>query len=432
MNIANLQLNGIDRNVKKLTTEIELDKGQVRAALQSAINSDAFSGALRLQEFLTYVVEEKLSGRQDGIQGKTIAVDVYNRKIEGLGDGDKVVRVDASRLRRRLDQYYTNEGRRDAISISIPKGGYKPQFNRQSCMAAKIVAPSPTISPGLNLQDPQTTTSQPNKLEMRRRVMFEKSPASLQAFKISLQARYMIWPPSDPVRMNAALDFFERAITLDNKYFGGYAGAASIYAFKAMLPGHGGEKELLAKARNLASKAREINPAEAWVQSTLAWIAFVEKDYDRSIKLSTQAIILDPGDLFVQHFHFAIQVLSGEFEEGLASLEPLALSTEQAVNLNFVNTSVPAYFHLGRYGDTIVQIRMLGEKGGDISPLLMVYLAAAYQASGDTKAAQTVAYDLRTAWPDFQPEELLFRVFRYPEHPKAALDLLYTAGWSSA
>ena len=97
-------MNGIDRNAKKLTTEIELDKGQVRAALQSASNSDAFSGALRLQEFLTYVVEEKLSGRQDGIQGKTIAVDVYNRKIEGLGDGDKVVRVDASRLRRRLDQ----------------------------------------------------------------------------------------------------------------------------------------------------------------------------------------------------------------------------------------------------------------------------------------------------------------------------------------
>lgn len=415
---------------QKLTTESDLDKGQVRAALRSAIKSDAFSGALRLQEFLTYVVEEKLAGRQDGIQGKTIAVDVYNRKIEGLGDRDKVVRVDASRLRRRLDQYYTSEGRQDAINISIPLGGYVPKFNRRSRMAAKTIAPSPTISTGVNLKDPQSKTSQATKLEMQRRVMFEKSPASLQANKIALQARSMIWPPSDPVQLNAALDIFERAIALDNKYFGGYAGAASIYAFKAMLPGHGGESELLTKAHDLASKAREINPTEAWVQSTLAWIAFVEKDYDRSTKLSAQAIILDPSDLFVRHFHFAIQILSGEFEEGLASLEPLALSTEQAVNLSFVNTSVPAYFHLGRYDDTIAQIRMLGEKGGDISPLLMVYLAAAYQASDDTKAAQTVAHELRNAWPDFQPEELLLRVFRFPEHPKAVLDLLYIAGWS--
>jgi tetratricopeptide (TPR) repeat protein len=261
--------------------------------------------------------------------------------------------------------------------------------------------------------------------------MFEKSPASLQAFKFAQQARGMIWPPSDPVRMNAALDLFERAIGLDDKYFGGYSGAATIYAFKAMLPGQGDRDPMLAKARDLASKAREMNPAEAWVQSALAWIAFVEKDYDRSEKLSVQSLILDPDDLFALEFHGVMQILSGEFEGGLASLEPFAANLEHSAHLNFMNACIVAYFHLGRYDDTIANVRKLGEMGGDISPLLMVYLSAAYQASGDGNSAQAVVHDLQTAWPTFQPEKLLSRVFRYPEHPQAVLDLLYAAGWPS-
>ena len=63
----------------------------MRAALSTVVNSEAFAGASRLQEFLSYVVEETLAGRHSGIRGKTIAADVYSRKIDGMPEGDKGV-----------------------------------------------------------------------------------------------------------------------------------------------------------------------------------------------------------------------------------------------------------------------------------------------------------------------------------------------------
>jgi hypothetical protein len=39
---------------------------------------------------------------------------------------DAVVRVDATRLRAKLNDYYATEGSADSLRISIPKGTYMP------------------------------------------------------------------------------------------------------------------------------------------------------------------------------------------------------------------------------------------------------------------------------------------------------------------
>ena len=41
---------------------------------------------------------------------------------------DPVVRIEAGRLRRCLEHYYLTEGVADRVRITIPKGGYVPQF----------------------------------------------------------------------------------------------------------------------------------------------------------------------------------------------------------------------------------------------------------------------------------------------------------------
>lgn len=65
---------------------------------------------------------EKLSGRGEKIMGKSIAQDVYGRRAEKDIATANVVRVDAGRLRRRLELYYAEEGRGDPVRISIAKG----------------------------------------------------------------------------------------------------------------------------------------------------------------------------------------------------------------------------------------------------------------------------------------------------------------------
>ena len=44
---------------------------------------------------------------------------------------DPIVRVEAGRLRDRLSSYYEGEGLADRMLISIPKGGYVPEFSER-------------------------------------------------------------------------------------------------------------------------------------------------------------------------------------------------------------------------------------------------------------------------------------------------------------
>ncbi len=59
----------------------------------------------------------------------------YTLGVEALGRGaafdprtDSIVRVEASRLRSRLDAYNASEGRMDPVRIVLPKGAYVPKF----------------------------------------------------------------------------------------------------------------------------------------------------------------------------------------------------------------------------------------------------------------------------------------------------------------
>jgi serine/threonine-protein kinase len=50
---------------------------------------------------------------------------------------DPLVRVQARRLRARLDRYYREEGQNDRIVIELPKGGYEPAFQRRETSGMK-------------------------------------------------------------------------------------------------------------------------------------------------------------------------------------------------------------------------------------------------------------------------------------------------------
>src|SRR3954451_16640802 len=82
----------------------------------------------RKRRFLKYVVQEPLAGRADRIKACTIAVDVFDRDPSFDPLADPVVRIEAGRLRRCLEHCYLAEGAADRIRITIPKGGYVPQF----------------------------------------------------------------------------------------------------------------------------------------------------------------------------------------------------------------------------------------------------------------------------------------------------------------
>lgn len=106
-----------------------MSEAAIREEVASILASAPFANASRSRRFLEYVVEQALAGRQDLIKEFTIAVEVFGRKDSYDSREHSAVRVEASRVRSRLRQYYEGPGREDRVVIDLPKGGYVPAFS---------------------------------------------------------------------------------------------------------------------------------------------------------------------------------------------------------------------------------------------------------------------------------------------------------------
>jgi TolB-like protein/tetratricopeptide (TPR) repeat protein len=109
----------------------------VRDHLSAVLASTAFAQVDRLKRFLRFVVEETVSGRSEGIKEYSIGVEVFDREASFDPRTDPIVRVQARRLRARLNRYYEDEGRHSELRIELPKGSYAPQFHRRGTAGLK-------------------------------------------------------------------------------------------------------------------------------------------------------------------------------------------------------------------------------------------------------------------------------------------------------
>ena len=99
-----------------------------REALERLLRDPNFAATDRDKKFLAYVVEESLAGRADRIKAYSVAVEVFGRDATFDPQTDPIVRVQAGHLRRAIDRYYQGPGLSETVVISIPKGGYAPNF----------------------------------------------------------------------------------------------------------------------------------------------------------------------------------------------------------------------------------------------------------------------------------------------------------------
>lgn len=92
--------------------------------------SRGFRSSKRLQSFLTFIVERTLAGRDGEIKEYVIATEVYDKTADYDPHVDSSVRVEATRLRTRLREYYEGPGSAEKVRVQLPRGGYVPVFER--------------------------------------------------------------------------------------------------------------------------------------------------------------------------------------------------------------------------------------------------------------------------------------------------------------
>lgn len=100
------------------------------------VASPAFVRSTLLTNFLLYVCDRKIKGKEDEITEHQIGVHALGRPDNYHPGEDNIVRNYARILRKRLEEFFEGEGHLEEMRILIPRGQYVPSFERAELTAA--------------------------------------------------------------------------------------------------------------------------------------------------------------------------------------------------------------------------------------------------------------------------------------------------------
>ena len=104
-------------------SETEITVEDRLALLDRVLNSKPFARAPRLAAMLRYICEQSLDQSQAGkLNERQIGIHVFGRRDDYNPMEDNIVRSTGRLLRQKLTDYFSNEGKDEALRIEIPKG----------------------------------------------------------------------------------------------------------------------------------------------------------------------------------------------------------------------------------------------------------------------------------------------------------------------
>lgn len=107
---------------------MDVQADQVRVHLEKILASRVFVRSGRLARFLRFLVTQGLVGEAGKLKEYALGIDVFDRDSDYDQRFDPIVRVEARRLRIKLQEYYEKEGQADPVRIELAARGYVPVF----------------------------------------------------------------------------------------------------------------------------------------------------------------------------------------------------------------------------------------------------------------------------------------------------------------
>jgi hypothetical protein len=106
-----------------------IESAAVERQMELLLESPHFSHSKRFPSFLRFVVGQTLAGEADSLKERTLGIEVFGKDADYDTASDPIVRVTAAEIRKRIAQYYQDPGHQDELRITLPSGGYIPQFH---------------------------------------------------------------------------------------------------------------------------------------------------------------------------------------------------------------------------------------------------------------------------------------------------------------
>lgn len=273
---------------------------RVLRALEAVLTSEAFARSERLRSFLSYIVRNEISGKAAQLKGYSIGVDVFGRAPGFDAGNDPLVRVQAGKLRKLLEQYYETEGAADELRIRVPLGSYVPEYSLiQAEPETADEAPAPSVIRAGRREGAGSRSWLP-------------APVSSPLALFSLLPLLFLAPSIYPDTTNAAIAQTQLVLSVQSK-FAGRAQALPGLNIVQCWPAGG---ECTALARAIASSAgfhrtvHLVDPRDARATHPLSYSIRVENRPDgRGIYAR---LIHDQSGATVYTRHFSREQLSSE------------------------------------------------------------------------------------------------------------------------
>jgi hypothetical protein len=107
------------------------------ALVQRIVSSQYFVKAPQVRDILLYLTRRSLEDNPTGISEIEVGCNVLGRRPDFNPNEDNIVRVQVRHLRKKLEDFYSAEGRIEPILLTIPKGAYLPRFDPRPVPSAE-------------------------------------------------------------------------------------------------------------------------------------------------------------------------------------------------------------------------------------------------------------------------------------------------------
>ena len=236
---------------------------------------------------------------------------------------------------------------------------------------------------------------------IERGSMLGRYTESTEALMLYRQGLFMILPPNENNRLEAARQLFGRVREIDPEFAGGYAGAAWSYALPVLFHTTRTPDEHVTQAIKLAKQAIEVDPGFGAGYVVLGFTQALAGEKVEALENVRLASAIQPGDAFVQFLLGVTFILSGIPEDAFGALD-------EAIRLNPIEKRAPYLnvYSIGRfanreYQSTLNLIAQNQARNGPHGPHMDIFRAAAYAQLGKHKEASAVINELKSTSPDF-------------------------------
>lgn len=103
-----------------------------RVELQRVLDSETFRNSDSLRRLLSYLAEQSLNNSADQLKEYVIGLEVFGKPGSYDPQRDASVRVQISRLRQKIEEYFNGPGRGDPYRLELPKGRFTIVFRPQN------------------------------------------------------------------------------------------------------------------------------------------------------------------------------------------------------------------------------------------------------------------------------------------------------------